>query len=420
MRVLFISTVAPYPKNVGKKIVLGGFFDYFKKVCVPEDFQMMCFESVYVTLGVDVTVLDKPNLLQKILNLVLSSLLTQRKSFQESLFWSSGALRRIEMKITVFCPDVVIFDTVRTGQYLSHLKHRSFKSILYMDDLFSVRYRRILRAMEDYPEAVIDAMGNFGSNIPGFLLPFYRSSTAIKRFLLEIERHLVEKTEYQMPKSFDLALLISQDEVFYLKTRAGLDNVFSVSPFLRVDNQRKVGRSWSGQPEFVFLGSLNLAHNAFSIENFIEYHMEEMLAAMPECVVRIIGKFPSENLVRLAERYDEHVILDGFVEDLDALLAGCAGMIVPLLFGSGVKIKVIDAVRIGIPVISTVYGVEGISVKESGGIIVEDDLTRFANLCVQLLFSEDNKRHSDLSRQIYLDNYSAEAVARQYEQVFHA
>lgn len=418
MRVLFISTTAPYPKNVGKKVVLGGFCDYFKGVCAPEDFQLMCFEPAEVAPGVQVSVVSKPGIPLKVRNLVFQSLLGRRKSIQESLFWSARTLQEIDSKIEEFRPDLVIFDTVRSGQYMRHLKSKSFKSILYMDDLFSVRYERILAAMEKFPDASIDAMGNFAGNIPRFLLPVYRSSNAVKRLLLRLERRLVQRSEYTMPADFDLALLISEEEVRHLKTYTKADNVLAVSPMLGMDEQHAAVRAWSGRSEFVFLGSLNLAHNAFSIENFIERHMDQMIIEMPECLLRVIGKFPSKDLIRLAGKYDKNIFIDGFVEDLDAVLSQCAAMIAPLLFGSGVKIKVIDAIRLGVPVVSTSYGVEGISWMASGGILVEDDLSNFASICRKLINPEVNNRHSDLSRQIYLDNYSAKAVKTQYDNLF--
>ncbi|MFT4172268.1 MAG: glycosyltransferase [Rhodocyclaceae bacterium] len=420
MRVLFISTIAPYPKSVGKKVVLGGFVDYFRQVCAPGDFKMVCFEPAAVPADVEVTVVQKPGLLRKLWNLCFSSLLTRHKSIQESLFWSRDASNVIDAKIAQFAPDMVLFDTVRTGQYLSGVANRSFRSVLYMDDLFSVRYERILHAMANFPGAGIDAMGNFASNIPRFLMPLYRSSAFVKRLLLGFERDLVQKTEYRMPSDFDLALLISQEEVRYLMTEAVIKNVRVVSPLLGMDQSRVVARSWDGRSEFVFLGSLNLAHNAFSIETFIERHMEQMLDSMPDCVLRIIGRFPSPRLQAMAEKFSGHVTIEGFVNDLDVMLARCAAMVAPLLFGSGVKIKVIDAVRLGVPVISTTYGAEGITLRDDGGILVEDDLSLFASLCKGLLDPSENARHSELSRQIYLEHYSPAAVEEQYGRLFAA
>lgn len=420
MRIVLITTIAPYPKNVGKKVVLGGFCDYFREICAPEDFQLMCFEPAEVPAGVKVSTVGKPGLLQKVRNLVFLSLLGRKKSVQESLFWSDRTLNAIDTKIKEFRPDIVVFDTVRTGQYMEHLANKSFKSILYMDDLFSVRYERILAAMRMYPGAGIDPLGNFASNIPCFLLPIYRSSSFVKRRLLLLERRLVQQSEYTMPANFDLVLLISKEEVKHLKAHTAADNVLSVNPMLSIEDHRAAPRSWSGRPEFVFLGSLNLAHNAFSIENFIERHMDQMIEEIPECLLRVIGKFPSQNLTRLSEKYSKNIVIEGFVENLDGVLSKCASMIAPLVFGSGIKIKVIDAIRLGVPVISTTYGAEGISVMPKGGIIIEDDLSRFAQICGTLINTQLNNYHSNLSREIYMNNYSAVAVKSQYDNLFYS
>lgn len=417
LRVLFISTVAPYPKNVGKKVVLGGFCDYFKEACAPGDFELLCFEPAEVSPGVAAPVVSKPGMLEKIWNLGYFALLSRKKSIQEALFWSDRTLRDITKTIETFRPDIVIFDTVRAGQYLSRIPGKSFKAILYMDDLFSVRYERILSTMEKFPGANIDAMGNFASNIPRFLLPLYASSSAVKRLLLQLERHLVQHSEYTMPAGFDLALLISKDEVRHLKAHTPLQNIFAISPMPGGSEHAAPVRTWSGRPEFVFLGSLNLAHNAFSIENFIERHMDAMIATMPGCLLRVIGKGPSAQLLELAARYERNIVIEGFVEDLDVVLSGCAAMIAPLVFGSGVKIKTIDAVRLGVPVVATSYGAEGINATPGQGLFVEDDLSRFPDLCKHLLDQAFNREQSALSRQIYLKNYSKDAVVAQYEKL---
>jgi polysaccharide biosynthesis protein PslH len=419
VKVLLISTVSPYPKNVGKKVVLGGFCDYLSKICSSGNFEIMCFEPTDLGPDIKVSILNKPGIFKKILNLFFLSIIGRKKSFQESLFWSKGALRDINNKIVDFRPDIVIFDTIRTGQYLSGINKKAFKSIIYLEDLFSVRYRRTLETIEKFPNADVDAIGNFSRNIPYIFLSMYQSSKIIKRIILKIERRLVEKSEYTMPSNFDLALLISEDEVRHIRLHTKIDNVFPVRPMLDINRKKIEERSWSGQPEFVFLGSLNLAHNGFSIENFIEQHMAEMISAVPGILLRIIGKHPSEKLLQLANKYKDNVVVEGFVIDLDTTLLRCAAMIVPLVFGSGVKIKMIDAVRLGIPIVSTSFGVEGISTKtHDGGIIIENNLSNFSKICQILLDPEINKYHSDCSRLIYESEYSEDAVRKQYEGFF--
>ena len=100
--------------------------------------------------------------------------------------------------------------------------------------------------------------------------------------------------------------------------RTKADNIFSIPP--RLDHAAHGRRAWHKRPEFVFLGSLNLAHNAISLEAFIEKFMPELRQQIPDVVITVIGKGASDNLKRLASLYAENVQLLGFVEDLDEVL----------------------------------------------------------------------------------------------------
>ena len=115
-------------------------------------------------------------------------------------------------------------------------------------------------------------------------------------------------------------------------------------------------RRYGGEPVFVFLGALNLPHNQFSIVHFIECQMDKIIKKMPGARLRIIGRDGSSELNKLAEKYRGSVVVEGFVEDLDAVFRESCAMVIPLLFGSGVKIKTLEAISRGLPVISTDFG----------------------------------------------------------------
>ena len=130
-------------------------------------------------------------------------------------------------------------------------------------------------------------------------------------------------------------------------------------------------------PEFVFLGSLNLAHNTISLETFLQQNIETLLQQIPNIRIAILGKGAGPNLRSLAALYPRHIILHGFVQDIDEILLRACAMISPLTFGSGIKLKAIDSLRCGIPLVTTSHGVEGIEVGDSRGVF-KDGRQRFS------------------------------------------
>lgn len=417
-RTLLITTVSPYPKNVGKRVMLGGICDWFATQCAPGDFRVLSFDALPAELNSGYPVLNRPSLPRKLWNLVWHTGIRGDKSLQEAFFWTPVARQQIADAIADWEPERVIYDTLRAGQYHQHVAPASaFHAVLYLDDLFSVRYERILATLARFPGLTIDALGNFVDHIPKLLLAVYRGVPGIQRFLLQWERRLITRSENTQPGRFDLALLVSEREVQRLRHRASFEHVFALRPFLDAAPARAT-RRWNGSPTFVFLGSLNLPHNAVSLELFIEMRFAALIERIPALRLVVVGRHASERLKALAAQYPQHIELAGFVDDLEPLLASCAGMIAPLLFGSGVKIKVIDALRVGVPVIATEYGAEGISTDGRHGLIVENDLDAYGAQCERLLDPAFNARESAASQALFESHYSARAVGRDYQRLF--
>jgi glycosyltransferase involved in cell wall biosynthesis len=177
-------------------------------------------------------------------------------------------------------------------------------------------------------------------------------------------------------------------------------------------------RRYSGEPVFVFLGALNLPHNLSSIVHFIESQMDEITKKMPDARLRVIGKGASNELDKLAKTYGSALSVEGFVEDLDTVFADSCAMIVPLLFGSGLKIKMLEALSRGLPIISTDFGVEGIPVTSGVNCLVENDIDQYPQAMSTLTDVSYNSAISHEARKLYSENYSREVVLREYDLLF--
>jgi len=73
------------------------------------------------------------------------------------------------------------------------------------------------------------------------------------------------------------------------------------------------------------------------------------------------------------------VFVYGFIEDIDAMLGDAHLLMVPLLTGGGIRVKIIEAMSSGVPVLSTSKGCEGIAVQNGVDIIMCDEAATFAD-----------------------------------------
>lgn len=102
----------------------------------------------------------------------------------------------------------------------------------------------------------------------------------------------------------------------------------------------------------------------------------------------------------------------GFVHSLKEAAAGGI-MLVPILSGSGMRMKILEAAALGMPIITTSVGVEGIRLKHGESCLIADTHEDFANAIKTLLNNADlRKKLADNAQQVFKDNYSKEALAQ--------
>jgi len=162
---------------------------------------------------------------------------------------------------------------------------------------------------------------------------------------------------------------------------------------------------------------LSIAHNDDGLSWFLRDGMPELLRLHPDAVLHVIGRGASPEVVELAGAFGESVRLHGYVEDLDALVGSCCAMVNVLRFGSGVKIKVLDALARGLPVVTTEVGAEGIGESSLGLVITGSpdeagrELARLADPEARAVAARDAAR-------IYRERYAPDVVHAAYDVAF--
>jgi glycosyltransferase involved in cell wall biosynthesis len=130
--------------------------------------------------------------------------------------------------------------------------------------------------------------------------------------------------------------------------------------------------------DIIYVASIN-PHNTSSIHWFLE----KVLPRLKNYKIHIVGRICST-----IEDVSENIIKHGMVEDLDYFYSESRIAICPMLSGTGVKIKVVEALANNIPVVTSTRGVDGLINKVNNGCLVADSPEEFANHIVRLL--EDN------------------------------
>ena len=154
----------------------------------------------------------------------------------------------------------------------------------------------------------------------------------------------------------------------------------------------------------VFTGAMSYVPNNDGAIWFLDHVFPKILERVPEARVAIVGIQPPKELLR---RNSSNVLVTGYVDDVRPYVHGASAFIVPLRMGGGTRLKVLEAMAMRIPIVSTSIGCEGINVRDEESILIADEPSAFADAVVRVL--------SDAALRARLTAAGAELVHREYE-----
>ena len=125
-----------------------------------------------------------------------------------------------------------------------------------------------------------------------------------------------------------------------------------------------------GKPKFYHIGSMNWIPNEEGIRWFIDEVLSKTVEKVPEFVYHLAGRNMPEWLTNLN---NPNVDVIGEVPDAKEFVSNHDVAIVPLLSGSGIRIKIIESMAMGKTVITTRVGAEGILYDEEVNIIIAEN-----------------------------------------------
>ena len=141
-----------------------------------------------------------------------------------------------------------------------------------------------------------------------------------------------------------------------------------------------------------FIGLLSWMPNLKGIIWFIVNVYPHIKRSIPSIRLRIVGKTGNELMKFLKRLADKNIIYEGFLMDLDKLYKKTSVVIIPIQEGGGIRIKLLDALSHGMPVVSTTLGAEGIPVTSGKDILIADDPHDFAEAVISIIKNKEIAR----------------------------
>lgn len=364
MRILFLAHRIPYPPNKGDKIRSYNILQYLTK-----------HHEVY--LG---SLIDEKSDIQYIKPLqaqvkefIFSTIQPRTKkicclrSFFKSdpisvcYFYSSKLQEKIDALFERIDFDVLFFFSSPMAEYYfrSPYKKGGVKSLVRIMDLIDV---------DSYKWA-----------------QYSEKSSGLKRLIYRFEAHCLSRYEHRIAETFDHLLVVSEQERNIFLQGLAVDNLSVVTNGVDLDffNLHHPQRQQPQKPTLVFTGIMDYWPNIEGVQWFVEKIFPRIRTVVPDTTFYIVGSRPTAEIRRLEQV--EGIVVTGFVEDIRDYLVMADVCVVPLRIARGIQNKILEAMAMGKPVVTTSQAFEGINAVSGGEIISVDGEDMFAAEVIGLL-----------------------------------
>ena len=198
-------------------------------------------------------------------------------------------------------------------------------------------------------------------------------------WIFQEELRRVTPFERHIGALFDEMVVVSERDRLLIPG----DNI-SVVP-LGVDSNvfRPDGMPKRQVPTLVFSGNLGYAPNLDAVKWFTEKCLARIQKEIPSAHLIIAGRNPPRQVVSLGLR--EGITVTGYIESMPAVLNTAHVAVAPMISGSGMQFKILEAMACGLPVVTTTLGLGSITARLSDEILVADDDKTFSEVVIQLL-----------------------------------
>lgn len=213
----------------------------------------------------------------------------------------------------------------------------------------------------------------------------YKAQTlAVQRMRCWLSWQKTRHYEARTLGRFDLCTMVSeQDRQVALSLLPGYRGPVEVIPN-GVDCERNRPGLFETAPNtLVFNGSLTYSANYDAMQYFLDAVYPLIRARLPDISLAITGSLQGVDVSGL--RLDGSVRLCGQVEDVRPLVAGASVCVVPIRQGGGTRLKILEAMALGTPVVTTTKGAEGLDLTPGSEILIADAPDDFASTVLRLL-----------------------------------
>lgn len=206
----------------------------------------------------------------------------------------------------------------------------------------------------------------------------------VKRAYFKSQYRRMVRFEREQCNRFDHVIAVSDQDAELMRKDYGTTRVTPMPTGVDIDFFTPQPDEKRAQHDLVFLGSMDWLPNEDGVSWFADEIFPLLRKKQPAARLRIVGRNPSPRVKELAQKH-AGIEVTGTVADVRPYLAQSAGLVVPLRIGGGTRLKIYEAMAMGIPVVSTTVGAEGLPLEPGQHFLRADDPAGIAAACAQVM-----------------------------------
>lgn len=288
---------------------------------------------------------------------------------------------------------------------LTDLLRRKKFDFVILEDLAILNMAKVIRRFQPYVPIIYDAY-NVNTRL---------AEASFEQGLISKKNvDLIRQAECNLTGVVDAIFTCSQDDLEQLvKMNQGalngviIPNGVTINPL-----PAAMAVSKPVADNIFFCGSLNYHPNFEGLHWFYEKVWPVIINGYPQAKLTVVGSgSPAAQLANL--RNDKSVIFAGMVPDVNPYYEQAAVSIVPLLSGSGTRLKILEAMSKGVPIVSTSVGAEGINYIDGKDILIADDINGFAQKVISLLKNQEKRlQMQQNARELVIKHYDWNKIGK--------
>ncbi|MFG6466420.1 glycosyltransferase family 4 protein [Roseateles sp. BYS87W] len=242
------------------------------------------------------------------------------------------------------------------------------------------------------------------------------ASSALLRWLWASQAAKMRRFEHDALARFTRVVTVSERDAETFQQNDGLQTARAIPTGVDLDFFAWQAPT-SDAPVVVFTGSMDWEANVDGIRFYIEEVWPHVLAQVPNAQLRVVGKNPPAALV---ERRVPGVSFTGFVDDVRDHARDALAFVIPLRVGGGTRIKAFEAMAMGLPVVSTTIGVEGLAVADGTHFLRADGAAALAEATLRLLRDTVLRlKLSRAARELVESQFGHRVASQVFAQILH-